>query len=102
MLNWFRKEAPGIAPAPEPTPAGKKLAIIDLHDYPRARYSAYWEIGVANTTPFRWIARLISNDEHVELEVKAGAADSEEDARRQSQQWVLDHIEQYRRAEALP
>ena len=103
MLNWFRKKAPGLpVPELEVLPHGKKLALINLHDYPRDRYSAYWEIGVSNTAPFRWLARLISFDTHVELEVTAGVAESEDDARRKSQQWVLDHIEAYRRAEVMP
>lgn len=101
MRNPFKKREAPIAVTP-PIPPGKKLALISVHDYPRTRYSAYWEIGVSNTAPYKWLARLISNDTHVELDVGVGEAESEEEARRASQGWVLTYIDGYRRAEVLP
>lgn len=101
MRNPFKKREAPVDVAP-PIPSGKKFAMISVHDYPRTRYSAYWEIGVSNTSPYKWLARLISNDTHVELDVGVGEAASEEEARRLSQEWVLTYIESYRRAEVLP
>ncbi|MEQ1771220.1 MAG: hypothetical protein ABL879_15420 [Devosia sp.] len=101
MRNPFKKREAPVVTAP-PVPSNKKLALINVHDYPRTRYSAYWEIGVSNTAPFKWLARLISYDTHAELDVGVGEALSEEEARRMSQGWVLTYIEGYRRAEVLP
>lgn len=77
---------------------GKKLSIVNVKDYPRQLYSAYWEIGVANSAPFQWRARLYDYATGAMLSDASGVADTENDARRESQQWVLDNIETYRRS----
>lgn len=78
-------------------PAGKKLAIISVHDYPGKLYSAYWEIGVSNAEPYLWRAKIICRDNHHRLDVASGEGASEDDARLQSQTWVKDNIELYKR-----
>ena len=75
----------------------KKLSLITLHDYPRDCYSAYWEIMVVQGN---WLARLYSY-EHKPLEEATGISQNEEEARRDSQTWIISKIENYRRPEPL-
>ena len=78
-------------------PSGKKLAIISVHDYPNALYSAYWEIGVSNAAPFYWRAKIICRDDHIELQSAQGEGGSENEARLLSQTYVKSNIEAYKR-----
>lgn len=81
----------------------KYLEFTDLNraDYPRERYSAYWELRI-DTDSLRWGARLWSydnprNDDNYLDEAVGKAADSEQSALAFMRSWVLDHIEKYRR-----
>ena len=81
---------------PKPLP-GKKLAIIAVRDYPKEAYSAYWEIGISPDAPFFWFVKLYDYASGALLDSANGRANTEEDARRASQTWVLERIENYRR-----
>jgi len=87
----FKKKA-------KPLPGAKKLSLINVRDYPKEAYSAYWEIGVSGHAPFHWVARFIDYATGAELDVaKGGPHATEDEARRESQTWVLERIENYRR-----
>lgn len=87
----FRKKPKGLAP-------GKKLCLIAVKDYPKEAYSAYWEIGISAEAPFYWFANFLDYGPGSEiLRGSKGVAESEDAARRASQEYVLSLIETYRR-----
>lgn len=86
---WPFNKDPKLAP-------GKKLSLISVQDYPKEAYTAYWEIGIAPDYK-SWFANLYSTEGLGVLETASGASENEEDARRQSQTWVVERIENYRR-----
>ena len=61
-------------------------------------YTVYWEIGMdarlADLVMYE--IKLIDYDTNTAVAAHKGWASTEEDARRESQQWVLDHINNYR------
>lgn len=59
-------------------------------------YSVYWEIGMREEAPFDWHVRIIDYDTAKVVAERTGSAHTEEEARRASQQWVLDNIAQFR------
>jgi hypothetical protein len=59
-------------------------------------YTVYWEIGMTQDAPFNWHVRIIDYGTANVVSERTGSAITEEEARRASQQWVLDNIEQYR------
>lgn len=75
-------------------PRGCELASSKWGTAP-GYYTAYWEIGMTQAAPFHWHAKLISYDDSRLLIERTGFSDTEEEARRASQQFVLDHIEKY-------
>lgn len=85
-MSIFKKKEP-------PLPPGKKLALYNITDYPKALYSAYPEIGVNNTAPFKWRARMLSYEHGIVVAETQGEAESEHEARRASQTWVLEQFE---------
>lgn len=76
-------------------------SLISVQDYPRAidgrpGYTAYWEIGVASEAPFSWGAKIYRYQPHELVSAHEAIADTYEQARRDSQSWVLDQMPQFR------
>lgn len=83
--------------------------ILDLKDYPKTEYTAYWEIGIGRQVDgsCKWIARILTRGQpvHTEadhpdpflLEENRGDAPDEWHARRNSQLWVQAQMVNYRR-----
>lgn len=84
-----------FTPKPKAVP-GKKLSLIAVKDYPKEAYSAYWEIFIAPDFQSWWV-NLIDFKTSETLDTGAGTSTNEEEARRLSQSWVLERIENYRR-----
>ena len=76
-------------------PRGCELASAKWGSF-KCYYSAYWEIGMRQEAPFDWHARFNSYDDGRLLIERTGSAFTEDEARRASQQWVLDNIETFR------
>lgn len=72
------------------------MDIIAVADYPRTKYSAYWEIGIDGKT-FKWTARLYDWGTGNVLVEQSAAAPSMAVARNASQTWVRDQIERFKR-----
>lgn len=70
----------------------KKLSLINVADY--REYTAYWEI-VINPETWEWVARLYDRKSGNVLDKSAGQGSDENDARKQSQEWVLSVIDSY-------
>lgn len=103
MFGWLKRGSGETKP-------GKKLALINLRDYPSSAYRAYFEIGVRESAngDWTWVARILSYTAvHTEegypdpflLETSRGTAPSEHEARRQSQTWVKAMMETFRRVD---
>ncbi len=75
-------------------PRGCELAVAKW-GAAKGYYTAYWEIGIRQAAPYDWHVRMIEYDGGRLLRERTGSADTEEEARRASQQFVLDHIEEY-------
>ena len=106
MFDWLKKKP---APEPEAPPVpvvkpGKKLSIVDIRDYPRSLYSAYWEYGVGAHKNGRWwwAIRMVDYQTGDYLNTAQGEAASENEARRQAQTWALEQIENFRRVRPAP
>lgn len=76
-------------------PAGCEMAVAKWGNH-AGWYSVYWEIGMRQADPFDWHVRVIDYDSGKVMAERTGSANTEEEARRASQQWVLDNIEQFR------
>lgn len=74
----------------------KKLSLINVADYPSSQYRAYWEIQL-DSSNWAWEARILSVPASDVLATASGQGTDEEDARRQSQTWVLGEMPQYKR-----
>jgi hypothetical protein len=74
----------------------KKVFLVNIHDYPRKEYLAYWEIRV-NRDTFEWGVRVYHYDTNKLLEEKLGGAESRDEADTLAQTWVKEAIEKYRR-----
>lgn len=72
----------------------KKLALINLADYPKHQYSVYWEIRI-DPGSWQWGVRFYDRKTGKVVTGTVGGAASEEDARRRSQTWVRNNIEAY-------
>ena len=72
------------------------ISLINVIDYPRDSYSAYWEI-VINQDTFDWLAKIMSYADSKVVASHNGKAKDMDAARTASQQWVLSKIETYRR-----
>lgn len=70
----------------------KKLSLINVADY--RDYSAYWEI-VIDAETWEWTARLYGKKSGNVLDKSSGKGADENDARKQSQEWVLSVIDNY-------
>lgn len=70
--------------------------LINIHDYPKDKYHAYWEIRVDNYT-FEWGVRIYHRKTSKLLEEKMGGAETREEADTLAQTWVKQAIEKYRR-----
>lgn len=103
MFEWLKKLL-GIAPAPA---APAVVNVINVRDYPKTEYTAYWEIGIRRNADgsCTWIARILSrgapvgrfeNDPFL-LEQQKGEAKDEATARTNSQSWVKGQMHLYRR-----
>lgn len=79
----------------------RKVALINIFDYPRKKYFAYWEIRVDGNDAdgYGYGARIYSFDTHELLDEVTGEAETRDLADTAAQTWVLDRIEQYRRPE---
>jgi hypothetical protein len=73
------------------------MDVISVKDYPRSRYSAYWEIEVDAKTN-KWAARLYDYATNTVLVEQRGAATGMEAARHASQTWVKSQMDQHKRA----
>lgn len=78
------------------------VSLVNIHNYPKELYSAYWEINVEGDpdTPGSWVwrTRLFSYDEPNKIETEQqGGADTREEADTLAQTFVLDNIENYKR-----
>ena len=76
-------------------PRGCELAAAKWADS-KGYYTAYWEIGMTQDAPFQWHVRFMAYDGGRLLDERTGSAFTEEEARRASQQYVLDNIERFR------
>ena len=74
----------------------KKLSLINVADYPSSQYRAYWEIKL-DSSNWIWEAQILSVPASEVLATKRGQGTDEEDARRQSQTWVLGEMPHYKR-----
>jgi hypothetical protein len=76
----------------------KKHSAINIFDYPRNNYSAFWEyvVSEAPNGKTKWTLRVMSYDNSRVLESYDGAGESENDARAQAQAKVASVIEKYR------
>lgn len=77
----------------------RKVALINVRDYPRDLYSAYWEIRVDGNDGdgYGYGVRLYDRQTNSVVEETEGAADTRDAADTAAQTWVLDRIEKYRR-----
>ena len=80
-----------------------KACIIDLHDYPRDKYTHYWEIQIhfggitKGKEVWNWQVTLypFNAADGKPVVHKGGPSSSEDSARFDSQSWVLENIENY-------
>lgn len=75
---------------------GNKPWLIDIRDYPRSKYSTYFEYFVDRTT-FAWLVRIIDVQTSKVLESKSGGADSYYKASGTAQREIKRAMEKYRR-----
>lgn len=77
----------------------RKVALINVHDYSRERYSAYYEIRVLgdDAEGYEWGARIYDRATSALREETLGAEDSRDAADTAAQTWVKSRMEQYRR-----
>lgn len=75
------------------------MDVIAVKDYPRAEYSAYWEIGI-NAKTNQWTARILDWKDSGVLMAMTAAASDMGSARTASQTWVKQHMDQFKRPPA--
>ena len=77
----------------------RKVALINVHDYPKKLYSAYWEIRVDgdNETGYYYGVRLYHYNTGKVICEKLGATRTRDEADTEAQTWVLEEIKKYRR-----
>lgn len=74
----------------------RKVALINVDDYPKDRYSAYWEIFVDDVT-FAWKARVYARTGGELLAHQSGRGRDRDDADIAAQNWVLEQMKHHRR-----
>jgi hypothetical protein len=72
------------------------MDVIRVKDYPRSKYTVYWEIGINDKTN-GWTARLYNWDTHQVVAMQQGAAPDMGTARQASQTWVKSQLSNYAR-----
>lgn len=79
----------------------RKVALINVADYPRERYSAYWEIRVlgSDEESYEWGARIYDRGTSKLLEESLDAAETRDAADTAAQSWVLERMKKYKRPE---
>lgn len=71
---------------------------ISVHDYPRTKYSAYWEYFTPDdTTPIQWTVRFMSFDTHALLSEVKGESSDVQSARAACQAAVVAQMPGYLR-----
>jgi hypothetical protein len=79
----------------------RKVALVDVSQYPRERYSAYFEIQVMGDDGegYEWSARIYDRATSKVMDESLGEAVSRDAADTAAQQWVIEHMKNYRRAD---
>jgi hypothetical protein len=72
------------------------MDIIALSEYPREKYSAYWEIAIDRATSM-WSARIYDYATNTVMVAQTAVAPSYEVARSASQTWVKSQMELFAR-----
>jgi len=77
----------------------KPRDLISIHDYPRAKYSVYWEIRVGGSDDegWRWGVRFYDYATSKVVKDAVDVTDKRGDAVIDAQKWVLANIETYHR-----
>lgn len=77
----------------------RKVSLINVADYPRERYSAYWEIRVLGSDEegYEWGARLYNRSTGKLIEETLDAANSRDAADTAAQKWVIERMKQFKR-----
>ena len=80
----------------------RKVALINVADYPKEEYFAYWEIRVDgdDENGYGYGVRIYHRDTGEVLQDIEGDAPTRDEVDALAQQWVLDRFELFRRAEA--
>lgn len=78
----------------------RKVALIDLSNYPKDQYFAYWEIRVLDITPeegFMWGVRIYSRDTGELLDEVVDVAATRDEADTLAQTYVLNSMNKFKR-----
>lgn len=77
----------------------RKVDLVNIHDYPKEQYCAYWQIGVDGDDDGGYIYRVLffSFDNNDVLDDVSGPADTRDEADTLAQTYVLDNIGMYKR-----
>jgi len=77
----------------------RKVSLINVHDYDRTRYSAYYEIRVLGDEleGYLWGARIYDRASSALVEEDTGTVATRDQADTLAQRWVLKHMKKYRR-----
>jgi hypothetical protein len=75
----------------------RKVALINVHDYNRGTYSAYYEIRVmeGDKEGFAWGARIYDRATSKVLEETLDGTSTKDEADTAAQTWVKEHMEKY-------
>lgn len=75
----------------------RSVDLINIHDYPRARYNAYWEIRVdgADDVGYSWGVRLYDYNTHQVVDQVQGGTITRDEADTLAQQWVLNKMPEH-------
>lgn len=77
----------------------RSVDLINLHDYPRSKYSAYWEIFVngSDKQGYFYRVRIMDVNSNKVLAEEVGEYQKRDQADTAAQTFVLNIIENYRR-----
>lgn len=80
----------------------RKVALVNVHDYPREKYSAYWEIRVLGSDEdgYEWGVRIYDRATCKVIDEALDVATTRDEADTAAQTWVIGRMTKYRRPEA--
>jgi len=77
----------------------KKVALINVADYPKKLYSAYWEIRVTSVgvEQYEYDVHIYKHAGGELVAEVSGAASTKDEADTEAQKWVLKQMKSYKR-----